>query len=715
MNLPAEHPARRHALVARPGPASSASGLPLANGLLGALVWRRDGALIVSLDRTDVWDLFAVPEYAGAGYTNDALKALVDANDMAAIDARFEAPYRRPAPTKLPLGRISIALDVGAEAFALALDRAVVTVGDIASIAVDSASPTGMIRGTGPCPAFAVEAPAYGMPPDPAKTRSAISNGGPEDLAYDRPRLLSGDCLAGYVQTLPDGRAFCVRVEWRDGEGGEALWTVALAESDAAADAAAAQVLSAAWDVPQRERLARHRDWWAAQWNTAWLSIPDAAIERQWTLDAYKLIAAGRMGIPPIALQGPWTWDDGRLPPWKGDYHHDLNTQMTYWPTLTGNRLDAHRGFLDWLWDTRAQCRNWTRMFFGVGGLNVPMTADLLNRQIGGWTPYTHSASTGAWLAQHFVQHWRYTRDDAFLLERALPYLREVCTFIDEETRHQGGRRLKLSSSPEIGNNAREAWLGGWSNYDLALFRAALVDAASLCIELGQSGEAARWAAVLAELPDLALDETGGFAVAPELPLLASHRHFSHAMAIHPLRLAGPDDPRVAPTLARIEALGTSMWMGYSFGWIAAFHAYARDGEKGAANLRLFIRGFTAANSFHTNGDISGEQITAFPFEAFTLEGNCAAMAATQDMLLQSRSEEIVVFPAIPRGWTAVSFSGLRAEGDIVVDALREGDRVVISLLAGRDAACDVRVAGGKAQRFSLKAGERTEATMAFA
>jgi alpha-L-fucosidase 2 len=33
-----------------------------------------------------------------------------------------------------------------------------------------------------------------------------------------------------------------------------------------------------------------------------------------------------------MPLQGVWTADAGGLPPWKGDYHNDLNTQMTYSP-----------------------------------------------------------------------------------------------------------------------------------------------------------------------------------------------------------------------------------------------------------------------------------------------------------------------------------------------------------------------------------------------
>jgi alpha-L-fucosidase 2 len=104
---------------------------------------------------------------------------------------------------------------------------------------------------------------------------------------------------------------------------------------------------------------------------------------------------------------------------------------MTYWPAYVGDQLEAGLGFLDWLWDTREACRAWTRQFFGLDGLNVPMTADILNRQIGGWRQYTHSVSTSAWLSHHFHQHWRYSQDRAFLADRAYPYLGDVCRFVE--------------------------------------------------------------------------------------------------------------------------------------------------------------------------------------------------------------------------------------------------------------------------------------------
>ena len=54
--------------------------------------------------------------------------------------------------------------------------------------------------------------------------------------------------------------------------------------------------------------------------------------------NALAIVAAGvlqdeherrRRVAPPMPLQGVWTADAGSLPPWKGDYHNDLNTQMT--------------------------------------------------------------------------------------------------------------------------------------------------------------------------------------------------------------------------------------------------------------------------------------------------------------------------------------------------------------------------------------------------
>ena len=48
-----------------------------------------------------------------------------------------------------------------------------------------------------------------------------------------------------------------------------------------------------------------------------------------------------------MPLQGVWTADEGTLPPWKGDYHNDLNTELSYTHYLKANHLEEGRCFLD--------------------------------------------------------------------------------------------------------------------------------------------------------------------------------------------------------------------------------------------------------------------------------------------------------------------------------------------------------------------------------
>ena len=56
-------------------------------------------------------------------------------------------------------------------------------------------------------------------------------------------------------------------------------------------------------------------------WSQSGISLPDSVLNRQWYLEMYKLGAATGNGAPPISLQAVWTADNGKLPPWKGDFH----------------------------------------------------------------------------------------------------------------------------------------------------------------------------------------------------------------------------------------------------------------------------------------------------------------------------------------------------------------------------------------------------------
>ncbi|MCC6144968.1 MAG: glycoside hydrolase N-terminal domain-containing protein [Candidatus Hydrogenedentes bacterium] len=700
--------------------------LPLGNGLLGALVWGDKDKIIISLDRTDLWDLRPVPEFHGEDYDWQTMQEWEAAGRYDELIKLYEAPYNRPAPTKIPAGRIVLTGPdwPKVKEARLSLKTATVTIdfedGSRVEVLVFAPTPVGVIRVTGPLQVEAqLVAPAFGGMEE-GEAKPAISAGDLRQLGYPPAEFDNNEYRQSFLQDGWGGSQFAAamvrqkeedtgatRIVWSIGTGTN--WPDLLVQTQATANTTVF--------YPLEWLHGNHEAWWSTYWNQSSIDIPNDIIEAQYYRDMYKFGAASRRGHPPITLQGPWTADDGTLPPWKGDYHHDLNTQLSYWPCYTGNRLEEGLAYLDWLWDTREASRDWTQRFFKMPGLNVPMTADLEGKQIGGWRQYTHSTTTAAWLAHHFWLHWKYSADAEFLKDRGYPYLHEVAVFLEAATAEkdaQGKRTLPLSSSPEIHDNRPQAWFKTITNCDLALIRWLFGATAEMAEALGETQDAAHWRDVLAEMPDFALGEDGKLLVAKGEALEASHRHFSHLMAIHPLGLIDiyddtetvstsrtegaasssppakgvPESSRagdVAPqtftskqiidaTLADLERLGTSQWCGYSFAWLGNLAARAGRGAQAEQALETFASAFVLRNSFHCNGDQSGKGYSNFTYRPFTLEGNFAFAAGVHEMLLQSHRGYIEIFPAIPDEWEDVSFERLRAMGGYLVSAvMKEG------------------------------------------
>jgi alpha-L-fucosidase 2 len=690
--VPVHYPEARHGLAYTTPALTWDEGLPLGNGATGALIWGDGHPLRISLDRADLWDLRKVPEFSGPDYKFRVMKQWHEAGRINDLLRVYESPYNRPAPTKIPAGRIE--LDYPAEATFLnsglsladALSTTNLAAGARAQIFVHATEPVGLARFSGTLPVIRLQAPAFsGRVTEAASGK--IGAGDLTQLGYPAPVTSRGDTWQAYTQEGAEGFRFAVYLEWRNtGRGRTTLaWSIASSfEGPDPLDIARQRVrtaLQSGWD----QLLASHTQWWRAFWERSSVRIPNLTVERQWYLDTYKWGAAARRNAPPITLQAVWTADDGKLPPWKGDYHHDLNTELSYWPAYSGNRLEDALGYLDWLWKTRDTAYEWTREFFEMPGLNVPMTADLNGRQIGGWRQYTHSATTSAWLAQHFYLHWRYSRDRDFLKTRAYPYLRDVAIFLDAFTAKrdaQGLRTFPLSASPEINDNKPSAWIIPPTNYDLALTRWVFEKTAELAAALGQDDEDRHWRSLLKELPDFSLAADGTLLVAPGMPLPASHRHFSHLMAVHPLGLIHWDQgdaarKTITASLDELDRKGPDLWCGYSYSWLANLRARARDGAGAEKALEIFSTAFCLRNSFHANGDQSGKGYSQFTYRPFTLEGNFAMPAALQEMLLQSHAGKVVLFPAIPDSWKNVEFRTLRAEGAFLISARRANGRVI--------------------------------------
>ena len=663
-------------------PQSWDEGIPLGNGLLGALVWQKDGKLRISLDRADLWDLRPMENMYDPDFDFSWVRDMWRQNRYGEVQERYDRPYEEAAgPSKIPAGALEFSLQPDSARLFIqsGLTSVYLKDGGRLELFVHAEQPLGWFRlhGVASAPEIELVPPPYG---DGQSGVTANSTTGQSLSRLGYPNtvpVLEADAIE-YVQEGWGGFKYRIHVRWkRDPDGLTGCWSITESGSEIQGFLPANLQTEQAMRRGYHADLSRHLAWWEDFWSKSSIRLPDTVLERQWYLEMYKFGSAARKGTPPISLQAVWTADNGLLPPWKGDYHHDLNTQLSYWPAYGSNHLDLAEGFVDWLWSIRDEGKKFTRWFYGTSGLNIPGVTTLHGAPMGGWIQYSFGPTTSCWLGHHFYLQWKYSMDTVFLRQRAYPWIRETAIHLLElsEINDQGLRTLPLSSSPEIFDNTREAWFDRTTNYDLAMVRWTLAAASEMAEVLGLNEDAQMWLNALLEWPEFAVDESGFLFVAG-VPYEQSHRHFSHLVAFHPLAVVDwsnseADRRLIRNSLQRLDSIGPSQWCGYSWAWLGNMRARAMDGEGAAEALRIFSQAFCLPNSFHVNGDQSGAGYSAMTYRPFTLEGNFACAAGIQEMLLQSHTGVIRIFPAIPVDWKEVSYRDLRTTGAFLVSASR--------------------------------------------
>jgi alpha-L-fucosidase 2 len=650
-------------------------GIPLGNGWMGALIWQKDNKIRMSLDRVDLWDDRPMPEIDKLKFKWVVEK--VKLNQYDSVQKIGDEPYEKyPAPTKIP----------GA-----ALEFDLTKIGKVKKVSLDISNGLSIVefengvkfnnyihakRQVG---YFGFENTDEDLIPEliipnynsgnAGKTGNNVSGQSLERLGYEKGTVKKGIGYILYHQPTWKNNYYEVLVKWYQFPGKRIVgeWTIT---NNQPASLPALNVL-----LKEPTGWPSHIDWWNDYWKRSSVSIPDSILERQYYLDMYKFGCVARNNTPPISLQAIWTADDGKLPPWKGDFHHDLNTELSYWPGYSGNHLDLTEGFTNWLWKVKEENKRWTKEYFEMDGLNVPGVTTISGKPMGGWVQYSMSPTTSAWLAQHFYWQWKYSMNRTFLKDRTEPYINEVTNFIEQwPTKKWLHPEDIISSTPEYNDNTIKAWFRDFTSYDLALIKYQLIRQLNM---IDYEQEQRKGMGLIIKLDSLQFNSNEtGLTIAPGQNLEYSHRHQNHLHAIHPLGLLNVEDSSqkiiIENSLRQIEKLGTRKWVGYSFAWIASIYARAQNGDSAAANLKKFATNFVSPNSFHLNGDQKGGQYSDFTYRPFTLEGNFAFAQGIHEMLLQSHKDFIEVFPAVPKEWKNVSFKTLRAEGAFLISAKKE-------------------------------------------
>lgn len=665
-------------------------GIPLGNGMLGALIWEKEGKLRFSLDRADLWDLRPT---ANLDHKNWTFKWVIDRwknNQYQEVQQMFDLPYDRdPGPSKIPAGALEFNILAKVKRVELILRKGLCEVewanGMKMETFVHATKQEGWFKFSGIKENIL---PSIVPPPYHLSAQSGednpVTGQDLRRLGYPAGDLTVEKEFISYTQEGWNGFTYRIKVQWKS-EGDVLIghWNIQVIEENTADELPTALSREQISTESYNNVLNNHKNWWLDYWKQCSIDIPDSILLKQWYLEQYKFGAANGNGAPPISLQAVWTADNGKLPPWKGDFHNDLNTQLSYWPAYSANKLGQSMGFIDWLEKNKPVFESYTKQYFQTNGVNVPGVSTFAGSPMGGWIQYSFGPTVSAWIAHHYYLQWRYSMDRTFLSEKAYPWLEKVAIYLMEVSLldEKGIRKLPLSSSPEIFNNSRQAWFSTMTNFDLGLVKWLFSKTSELAIELNKPEDAVKWKQIEGEWGELDVDDSSGLTFAKDFLYDASHRHFSHLVAFHPLGLVdvskGEKDKQIIQnTINTLDKYGSSQYCGYSFSWLGNLKARNMDGVGAAEALRIFASHFCLKNSFHANGDQSKLGYSTFTYRPFTLEGNFAFAAGLQEMLLQSHAGFIHLFPAIPPSWKTVSFHKMRTEGAFLVSANLSGGKV---------------------------------------
>jgi hypothetical protein len=430
------------------------------------------------------------------------------------------------------------------------------------------------------------------------------------------------------------------------------------------AEGQAVAAVRAAVAADQAAWVQAHRDWWHGYYPQSFVSVGDVYWDSFYWIQQYKLACATRDKGWIIDNQGPWLQPTAWASIWW-----NLNAQLSHSGGYVANRrgmvsamshrLDINRDnlALNVAEPYRADSYAIGRSSSGwdlLGPAGQPSGREGMDANIG------RETGNLLWALHNVDLECRYwqdaqLRDDVLypLLTRAVNYYRH---FLVENKDGQLG--LPETYSPEYRQAAD-------CTYDIDLLGWSVDRLLELASDKGLSEKDEPlipvWKEIQAKLVPAHVDEATGRMIGRGVKLTGRHRHWSHLMAIFPLRTLTPEAPAdrelIDRSLTHWHSFGRAM--GYSFTGGACMAALLGDGER-ALEFLNGLKSYLQSNTFYSE---IGLPVMETPLHGAT---------AMQEMLLQSWGGCLRIFPAVPSDWPEVQIHQLRGEGAFLVSARRE-------------------------------------------
>lgn len=406
-----------------------------------------------------------------------------------------------------------------------------------------------------------------------------------------------------------------------------------------------------------------HRDWWHDYYPASFVSTGDSYWDSYYWIQQYKIACATRDSGWIIDNQGPWL----QRTAWNATWWN-LNAQLSH---LGGHQANR-RGMVSALGHRLGLNRD--ALVLNVAEEFRDDSA-ALGRSVSGWDLLGHAGQPGGrepmdrnigrecgnllWALHCVDMEVRYWADEELRDTTLLPLLVKAVNYYRHflEKGEDGLWHLPITYSPEY-RSARDC------TYDLDLLRWGVGRLIEISAEVGWTEEAqplmGAWRDIHKNLVPVHANESGRM-IGSDVALTGGHRHWSHLLAVYPLRTLTPesdsDRALIEKSLIHWRSFDRGI-AGYAHTASSCMASMLGDGDQALRYLEQLVP-YLHANTFYSE---IGLPVMETPLHGAT---------AIQEMLFQSWGGCLRVFPAVPASWPNAQFGTFRGEGGFLVSARR--------------------------------------------
>jgi alpha-L-fucosidase 2 len=416
----------------------------------------------------------------------------------------------------------------------------------------------------------------------------------------------------------------------------------------------------------------------------------------------YALVSSSRAGGQAANLQG--IWDESVVPSWGSKYTININTEMNYWPTEVCNLSECHQPLLDMLKDISITGQETAKVYYGAGGWVCHHNIDLWR----GTAPVDAARFGmwpvgGAWICEDLWEHYAFTGDKAFLKEY-YPVLKGASQFfldmMTEEPKHHW-LVTPFSMSPEHGyldSAGKMAFLSPAPTMDIGIIRDLFAHTTQAAQLLGVDAD-------LRTKIEAAAKKMPPYQVSPTTGYLQEWiEDWKEGGQGHNCSANFPFYPGSTITLRGQPELAVAIkkWMETrrpGGGFPSMWYISNWSRLERGDKVAPFISAFVTNNvALNLHNAGSNQSDATFGYTAGVAES-----------LVQSHADEISLLPAVSTTWPDGSVKGLRARGGFVVDIeWKAGKLTSAKIHSDAGGPCKLR-SGERTGSAVLKAGETVQ------